>query len=282
MTKEEFNKTVEVGDIVTVIGLKDPVDCVVMTKTEYACNLFTVEQGNTADGIMRPCNSYYRTYDEINAKVSSEHTLYKQYLDLIEYDKTHSDIEDEDTTDSDEYEQEQGESKVQAEERKTHTWSALLVLKQLNEETFNKLCDKATERLKELYDGSEIYETRPHCYSVEYVPGYKEMTEAIDLFRRKGIAIATVELEELNGITAACVVMLELNNDRTHGKPLHNDADIERFFWPEHFYPCKELCGIDVSCEDTQEDTLCQHYKEDTEQEYWDKRMGRYVCDETE
>jgi hypothetical protein len=44
MTKEEFNKTIEVGDIVTVIGLKEPVDCVVMTKTEYACNLFTVEQ----------------------------------------------------------------------------------------------------------------------------------------------------------------------------------------------------------------------------------------------
>jgi len=29
MTKEEFNKTIEVGDIVTVIGLKDPVDCVI-------------------------------------------------------------------------------------------------------------------------------------------------------------------------------------------------------------------------------------------------------------
>jgi len=62
MTKEEFNKMIEVGDIVTIIGLKEPVDCVVMTKTEYACNLFTVEQGNTADGIMRPSASYYRSY----------------------------------------------------------------------------------------------------------------------------------------------------------------------------------------------------------------------------
>ena len=69
MTKEEFNKTVEVGDIVTVIGLKDPVDCVVMTKTEYACNLFTVDQGNTADGIM-PLHRFLvviikQFYDEI-------------------------------------------------------------------------------------------------------------------------------------------------------------------------------------------------------------------------
>ena len=42
-----------------------------MTKTEYACNLFTVEQGNTADGIMRPRASYYRSYDEIIAKKDS-------------------------------------------------------------------------------------------------------------------------------------------------------------------------------------------------------------------
>jgi hypothetical protein len=277
MTKEEFNKMIEVGDIVTIIGLKEPVDCVVMTKTEYACNLFTVEQGNTADGIMRPRASYYRSYDEIIAKVSSNHTLYKQYLDLIEYDKTHPDIEV--TTDF--VEQEQGETKVQANERTKHTWAALLVLKQLNEETFNMLCEKASENLKELYEGSEIYETRPHCYSVEYVPGSKEMTEAIDLFKHKGITFATVGLDELNGLTSACAVLIELNNDRTHGKSLHDDEDIERFFWPEHFYPCEALSGVDIVCEDIKEGTLSQHYKEDTEQEYWDKRMGRYLCNTT-
>ena len=88
MSKEEFNKTIRIGDIVTIIGIDTPEDCVVMSKTEYACNLFTVEQGNMSDGIMRPVASYYRTYDEIIAKVNSDHTLYKQYIKIIKNDNT--------------------------------------------------------------------------------------------------------------------------------------------------------------------------------------------------
>lgn len=82
MTKEEFNSTVKIGDIVTIIGIDTPEDCVVMSKTDYACNLFTVEQDNKADGIMRPVASYYRTYDEIIAKVSSNTALYDYYIKL--------------------------------------------------------------------------------------------------------------------------------------------------------------------------------------------------------
>ena len=81
MKKKEFNKIAE-GDIVTIIGIDTQEDCVVMTKTDYACNLFTVEQDNKADGIMRPVASYYRTYDEIISKVGSDIALYEYYLDL--------------------------------------------------------------------------------------------------------------------------------------------------------------------------------------------------------
>ena len=86
MTKEEFNRTIEIGDIVTIIGIDTLVTCVIMTKTEYACNLFTVEQNNKADGIMRPVGSYYRTYDEIIVKVGSDKALYEYYIELS--DKT--------------------------------------------------------------------------------------------------------------------------------------------------------------------------------------------------
>lgn len=86
MTKENFKRTIELGDIVTIIGIDTLETCVVMTKTEYACNLFTVEQSNKVDGIMRPVASYYRTYDEIIAKVGSDKILYEYYIELS--DKT--------------------------------------------------------------------------------------------------------------------------------------------------------------------------------------------------
>ena len=66
MTKEEFNRTISVGDIVRVIGTDKEVDCFVQTKTEYAVNLLTVEKGKSG----LPLASYYRTYDEILEKVS--------------------------------------------------------------------------------------------------------------------------------------------------------------------------------------------------------------------
>ena len=81
MKAKEFNKISE-GDIVEIIGIDTTERCIVMTKTNYACNLFTVEQDNKADGIMRPVASYYRTYDEIISKVGSDIALYEHYLDL--------------------------------------------------------------------------------------------------------------------------------------------------------------------------------------------------------
>lgn len=67
MTKEEFNETVSIGDVVTIIGTDKEVDCVVKTKTEYAVNLTTVEIGKSG----LPLASYYRTYDEIIRKKNS-------------------------------------------------------------------------------------------------------------------------------------------------------------------------------------------------------------------
>lgn len=66
MTKEEFNAIISVGDIVRIIGADKEVDCVVQTKTEYAVNLLTIEKGESG----LPLASYYRTYDEIIAKIS--------------------------------------------------------------------------------------------------------------------------------------------------------------------------------------------------------------------
>ena len=79
MNKEEFRKEVYLGDIVTIVGINGEEDCVVMSKTDYAVNLFTVAQRNHVDGIYRPKGSYYRSYEEIIKKVSSDYTLYDQY-----------------------------------------------------------------------------------------------------------------------------------------------------------------------------------------------------------
>jgi len=79
MTKEEFNDTVKIGDIVEIIGTDEPVQCVVMTKTEYSCNLLTTDKNKGDDGIVRPIASYYRTYDEVIRKVGENINLYLEY-----------------------------------------------------------------------------------------------------------------------------------------------------------------------------------------------------------
>lgn len=86
MTKEDFNKTVHVSDIVYIYGVENKlIPCVVVDKTEYACNLITLLTVEGDDGIIRPEGSYYRTYDEIvNSFPATEHSkgLYKHYKSL--------------------------------------------------------------------------------------------------------------------------------------------------------------------------------------------------------
>lgn len=83
MTQIDFNTQVCVGDIVTIVGVKNRyIPCVVMTKTNYAVNLYTVEQALGEDGVMRPLGSYYRTYDEILARIGEAHGLYNYYISL--------------------------------------------------------------------------------------------------------------------------------------------------------------------------------------------------------
>ena len=79
MTKEEFNDTVKIGDIVEIIGTDEPVQCVVMTTTEYSCNLLTTDKNKGDDEIVRPIASYYRTYDEVIKKVGEDIDLYLEY-----------------------------------------------------------------------------------------------------------------------------------------------------------------------------------------------------------
>lgn len=64
MTKKEFDKNIKVGDIVSIIGIDKPIDCVVTTKTEKAVNTVSVEKGESG----LPLYSFYRTYDEIICK----------------------------------------------------------------------------------------------------------------------------------------------------------------------------------------------------------------------
>lgn len=84
MSQEEFIESVHVGDIVMVYGIswEHPIPCVVMTKTNYACNLYTVKQSNKADGVMRPEGSFYRSYEEIVECLGASHGLYEYYLSL--------------------------------------------------------------------------------------------------------------------------------------------------------------------------------------------------------
>ena len=85
MTKEEFNNTIKIGDIVEIYGVDDaPVQCIVMTTTQYACNLLTTKKKKGDDGIVRPLSSYYRTYDEVIKKVGEDISSYWEYkcLDL--------------------------------------------------------------------------------------------------------------------------------------------------------------------------------------------------------
>ena len=83
MTKEEFNKQVNVGDIVMIYGVENKiVPCVVMNKTEYACNLLTVEQAEGDDGVIHANSSYYRSYDEIISRVGDARGLYNYYKTL--------------------------------------------------------------------------------------------------------------------------------------------------------------------------------------------------------
>lgn len=83
MTQIDFNTQVCVGNIVTIAGVENRyIPCVVMTKTNYAVNLYTVEQAIGEDGVMRPSGSYYRTYDEILARIGDAPGLYNYYISL--------------------------------------------------------------------------------------------------------------------------------------------------------------------------------------------------------
>ena len=84
MTQEEFIRVVRIGDIVMVYGtsFEHPIPCVVMTKTNYACNLYTVKHIEGDDGIIRPEGSYYRTYEEIVECLGTSDGLYDYYKKL--------------------------------------------------------------------------------------------------------------------------------------------------------------------------------------------------------
>ena len=86
MSQEEFIKNVQIGDIVMVYGIsfKYPIPCVVMTKTNFACNLDTVKQIKGDDSVIRPEGSYYRSYEEIVEHLGSSHGLYDYYISLRE------------------------------------------------------------------------------------------------------------------------------------------------------------------------------------------------------
>ena len=85
MTKKEFNDTVKIGDIVEIIGTKEPVRRVVMTTTEYSCNLLTTDRKKGDDGIVRPLSGYYRTYDEVIKKIGEDIKLYREYINALIY-----------------------------------------------------------------------------------------------------------------------------------------------------------------------------------------------------
>lgn len=90
MTREEFNLHVNIGDIVTIVGVENRhIPCVVMSKTKFSVNLYTVEQALGDDGVVRPYASYYRTYEEIISRIGEAHGLYNYYLGLKNkfYDK---------------------------------------------------------------------------------------------------------------------------------------------------------------------------------------------------
>lgn len=81
MKQKEFIKVVQIGDIVMVYGtsFEHPIPCVVMTKTNFACNLYTVKQIKGDDGVIRPEGSYYRSYEEIVECLGASRGLYDYY-----------------------------------------------------------------------------------------------------------------------------------------------------------------------------------------------------------